>query len=249
MIGAFEPAKTVFYALLLAFVILFFGGNIAALLPALLLILASHGFESFHRADVNRVYGKAPPDRTAVFRVSLFLAVLAAAFSFYFGFSYWYVLIVALAFAGSYLSSRYQFASDFLLSLIYPALMVLHSADRTLLAPVYWFVFFQELASRSVVQLSRPFGMENLNLPQILGPEGAANFVLVLECLSALWPVLMARYVLGLPFFAFSLSAMVLAAAVYALAVSHIERSGLLLRVSSLIFLLSLWLSLMGSGF
>jgi hypothetical protein len=252
MIEAFRLKEAAVYTLFVAFITVFYEANIATLFPAVLLILASHGFESVSRSDINKIYGKTgyePQEKLSLFRISFFLATLAVMASFYFGFSYWYIPLAILSFAGSALAQRYQFISDLLLSLIYPAILILHSPDRVLLAPVYWFIFFQELSVRSTYQLSRPFGMENLNLPQIIGPEAAASFVLILDGLTAFWPVLMARYVTGLSFFAFSLSAMVLATAIYALTASHVEKSRSLMQASTVIFLAALWLSELGMGF
>jgi hypothetical protein len=252
MIEAFRPKEAAFYTLFVAFIAVFYGISPTTIFPAVLLILASSGFESFHRSDINKIYGTdgySPDDKLSIFRISIFLATLAVLASFYFGFSYWYILLAVFAFSASAITQRYQFVSDLLLSLLYPAILVLHSPDTVLLAPVYWFVFFYELSVRSTYQLTRPFGMENLNLPQILGPETAASFVLVIDGLVAFWPVLMARYFAGLAFFAFSLSSMFIAAAIYALSVSHLERSRFLVKTAGLVFLAALWASELGLGF
>lgn len=252
MIKAFRLKDTAFYTLFTAFIAIFYGTNLSSIFPALLLLLATHGIESYHRSDIDKIYGRpgyGPEEKLALSRISLFLAILAVMASFYFGFSYWYVVLAAIAFVGASLTQRYQFVSDLLMSLVYPGILLVHSPDTVLLAPVYWFVFFQELSVRSTYQLSRPFGMENLNLPQILGPETASSFVLVLDGLTAFWPVLMARYFTGLAFFAFTLSAMFVATVIYSLAASHVEKSRELMQVAAIIFLVALWLSEFGVGF
>ena len=252
MIEAFRLKEAAFYTLFVAFIALFYEASPTTVFPAALLILASHGFESFHRSDINKIYGKdgyTPETKLAIFRISIFLATLAVMASFYFGFSYWYILLAIISFGASAITQKYQFISDILLSMLYPVILMLHSPETVLLAPVYWFVFFYELSVRSTYQLTRPFGMENLNLPQIMGPETAASFVLVIDGLVAFWPVLMARYFAGLAFFAFALSSMFIAAAIYALSASHLERSRFLVKTAGVVFLAALWFSELGLGF
>jgi hypothetical protein len=248
MIEAFSPVRTSFYTLLALFIALFFGTNVATVIPAVLLLMALHGFETYYRADLDSIYGQrqyTAAEKLSLFRMSVFLATLAVASALYFDFSYLYVLLALAAAAGPALSHGYQFASDLLVAAIYPALLMVHSADAVALAPVYWFVFFQELAFRSAFQLTRPFGMENFNLPQILGTEAARLFVVALECMAGFWPILMARYTVGFAFVAFSLSAMVLAAAVYAMQVTHVDRARRLMEASAAAFLAGLYLSLL----
>ncbi|MBR9689526.1 MAG: hypothetical protein GOV01_01340 [Candidatus Altiarchaeota archaeon] len=247
MIRAFHPRKSAFYTLFVLFAVLFFEGDITSVFPAALLILAVHGFESFYRADINKIYGKnhyKPQEKLSLFRISLLLAILSIVSSFYFELPPWYVALPILAILGTSLSQSYQFVSDFVVSLVFPLIIIIHSGDLVTLAPVYWFVFFQELSIRSTYQLSRPFGMENYNLPKILGPEAALEFITVLGVLSVLWPILMARYAPGLAFFVFCSSAMVLTTSIYALRVSHIDRAQTIMQTASALFLAGLFMTL-----
>gem|GEM_PF-6550718 len=184
-------------------------------------------------------------DRLTLFRISLLLSILSLVMSFYFSMSLFYILLPILAIVATSLNATYQFASDFLISLTYPLLLVLHSGDFMTLAPIYWFVFFSELAIRSTFQLSRPFGMENFNLPRILGSPAALEFTNVLNILSAIWPVLMARYTYDIGFFIFIFSAMVISASIYALLSGHLERSENLSMGAVITFLLGLYASLL----
>lgn len=252
MISAFKPRRTAFYSLLALFTVLFFRGNLASVFPAVLLVMAVNGWESYYRADLDRIFGKAdygPEDKGALLRLSCLLATLAVAAAFYFNLAMWYVPITFLAFFAAWLSHQVQFASDFLLSFSFTGMLLAHSTDALAMAPLYWFVFFRELGLRSIFQLSRPFGMEAFNLTQILGPDAASNFVAAMLCISSFWPVLMARYATGFAFVFFSLSGMVLAASIYAVVANHLDRSRELLRGSSYIFVVALYLHLAGLRF
>ncbi|MBR9680777.1 MAG: hypothetical protein GOU98_03045 [Candidatus Altiarchaeota archaeon] len=248
MLKALKPLKTIFYTAFVLYVLIFFDKDIATIFPAALFLVALHGFESFYRADLDHIYGKrkvASRDRLSLFRVSLFVAILSLVTSFYFELSLFYIALPILAIVATSLNSSYQFVSDLLVSLTYPLLLMLHSSDLMTLAPLYWFVFFQELAIRSTYQLSRPYGMETFNLPRILGSPAALEFTNVINFLSVLWPVLMARYTYGIGFFVFIFSAMILSAGIYALMVGHLEKSEILVRVSSVAFLAGLYSGLL----
>lgn len=252
MIEAYKPKRLAFYSLLALFVLLFFESNLAAIFPPVLLFMAIHGWESYYRADLQRIFGKAdygPDDKLSLLRVSCLLATLAVAAAFYFGLALWYIPLTFLGFGGAWLSHRIQFISDLLLSLTFPLALMAHSTEALALAPLYWFVFFQELCLRSAFQLTRPFGLENLNLTQIFGGETASLFVAALGCIAALWPTLMARYTIGLTFILFSFSGMLLAAAIYAVVVTHLARAQKLLRASSYVFLAALYFYLAGLRF
>jgi len=246
MIKAFKPVEAGFYALFVLFTILFFGGNPLSILPAALLLLAKQGFESFYRSDIDRIYRKVhygDKEKTSILRVSIFLSLFSVLFAVYFGLAIQYAFIALVIFLASRIVHSYQFPADLVLSIVTSLLMMVHSTNLWSMAPVYWFAFFSEISMRSIHQMARPFGMGNYNLPKLLGVAAAEEFLIVITLLSSMWPILMSRYAPGITFTLFSVSAMLIAASVYALKVSHTERAGKLTRVSAMVFLLALYAS------
>jgi hypothetical protein len=246
MIQAFRPVKTAFHFLYAVFFVLFFSVNPAVLLPVLLLLVSLAGFESFFRADAEKSYGGHYHefDRPAVLKISILFSIFSMISAFYFGNFFWYLVLLAFAVFSSFLVRYIHFFSDFLLSLVLPALLLIHSPSYIILSPVYWFAFFWEISGRSLIQLSRPYGIESYTLPRIMGPEGAKEFVTVLLALCCIWPLLMSRYYPGISFIFFALSGLLFSAAVYALRVSHLENTRKLTDLSSAVFLLGLFISL-----
>lgn len=246
MINAFKPMEAGFYTLFVFFTILFFSGNPLSILPAILLLLAKQGFESFYRADLDRIHRRVhygDKERTSILRVSIFLALFSVLFAFYFGLALQYAFIALVIFSASRIVHSYQFPADLVLSIVTSLIMMVHSTNLWSMAPVYWFAFFSELSRRSIRQIAKPFGVGSYNLPKLLGVAAAEEFMIVINLLSAIWPVLMSRYAPGLAFTLFSISTMVIAASVYALKVSHVERAEKLTLVASMVFLLALYAS------
>jgi hypothetical protein len=246
MIQAFRPVRVAFHFLYAVFFVLFFSVNPAVLLPVLLLLVALAGFESFFRADAEKSYGGhyCEFDRSAVLKISILLSIFSVISAFYFGHSLWYALLVVAGISASFLVRSIHFASDLLLSLVLPALLLIHSPSYIVLSPVYWFAFFWEISFRSLVQLSRPYGIESYTLPRIMGPEGAKEFVTVLLGLCCIWPLLMSRYYPGVSFLFFAVSGLLFSAGIYALRVSHLENTRKIVDLGSVVFLLGLFVSL-----
>lgn len=246
MIKAFKPLEAGFYALFVLFTVLFFEGNPLSVVPAVLLLLAKGGFETFYRADLDKMYGKShhgAKEKLSILRVSVLLAIFSVLMAFYFGLALNYAFIILVVFLSSRIVHTFQFPSDLIIATTLPMLMMSHSGNLWSLSPVYWFIFFSEVLVRSTCQLNRPFGIESYNLPKLLGVSAAEDFLVILGLLSSLWPILMSRYAPGIAFIFFSFCAMVIAASVYAIKVSHLERAEKLTRVASGVFLLALYAS------
>ncbi len=244
MIQAFKPKRLGFYTMFILFVVLFFGQNLAILLPAILLLISINGFESFYSADIDKIYNRvllSEVEKVSIFKSSLFFGIFAILSAFYFGFPIWYISFLIIAIFGASLVHHYHFISDFILSLIMPLLLMVHSLELISISPVYWFVFFYELIIRSNIQLNRPFGIEKFTLPKILGVDAARKSVMILCLLGSVWPLLLAKYSGGLTFILMSVSSMLIAASVYALKILHVDDSRYLVRISALVFLLGLF--------
>jgi len=244
MIQAFKPKRLGFYTMFILFVVLFFSQNLATVLPAILFLISINGFESFFSSDIDKIYGKpslSEIERSSVFRISLFFGIFTILSAFYFEFPILYTALLIIAILGASLVHYYHFISDFILSLIIPLLLIIHSSEWILISPVYWFVFFYELIIRSNIQLNRPFGVERFTLPKIMGVDMARKSVMILCLLGSLWPLLLAKYSSGITFIMMSASAMLIAASVYALKISHVDDSRNLVRISAFVFLLGIF--------
>ncbi len=240
MMWAIKPLKLSFYVLLSLAVALFTGGSPLSALPALLFFLAYNAFESFSRTDYDELHGRThytAEKKLLTFRIAVFSATLAVLTAFYFSLALSYVFLVILTILATSLVNSHYFLSDLLLSLVPAALVTAHSSDWVLVVPVFWFVFFNELSRRAVSELSRPFGLENNNLPKLFGMEAAIDFTRVLLIFLLPWALLMGRFSTLFPYLVYASSAMLSSCAIYAFQTSRYDATRKLLRLSGWLFL------------
>jgi len=155
------------------------------------LFLGVNGVKNTLNYELNRIYHrrKFKGDFHEAYKLAFLFLLIALIMAYYFGYGHYFLLSAVAYFLSSLIKARASFFSDFLyfLASIFTFSIPFQLSPSPFEIPFLWSLSLILFLRRIIWDIIRPFGVENFNLPKMLGLKGARNVFYLLSLLTLLW--------------------------------------------------------------
>jgi len=191
MIEYFEIRETLILTLFSLISLKIANSNYFSLISFFLLFLGLQGLKNSLNYELNRIYypKKFKGEFHEAYKFSFLFLLLALITSYYFGYGHYFLLSIFSYFFAFFIKPKASFFSDFIyfLSSLFTFSIPFQLSPSLTHIPFLWTLSLILLLRKIVWDLIRPYGIENYNLPKMVGVKGARNAFYLICALSLLW--------------------------------------------------------------